>query len=308
MGPNVAHAVIEIGSEATKLLVADVDHGELKPQLERRLEFAAERVGPSAMADQVQGLADLAHEAGAVRIHLVMAPELARSYLARSLGRRLRSAGLGELSLLTPVERGRLTFLGATAGTWAKLRIGDTRAKQGEPSTGAQVAVVELSTAFLSIAAGPQGGRARWWASRPLASKELSRRLLRGDPPGGLELLRAEEESLRQLGNLMPPACEEVFLVGEDAALLALVCGPRVEVGACADALARYGSWLSEMVASRFDIPLPAAARVPAVLVIAQAIGELFGKPLQIAAGALAEGVLIAAAAREIGAEGAAHA
>jgi hypothetical protein len=287
----VAQAVIEIGGESTKLFVAEVDHGELRPQLERRLEIEAERAGPQAMAAQVRELAELARVAGAESIHLVMAPELGRGYLARSLGRRLGAAGLGEARLLTPIERGRLTFLGATARTGS-----------------GKVAVVELGLTALSISAGLRGERAHWWASRPLASRELCRRLLRGDPPSRLELVRAEEEARRHLGNLMPPPCEEVLLAGEDAALLALVCGPSISREACEGALARYGGWLSEMLASRFDIPLAAAGRVPGLLVIGQALGELFARPLRHATGGLAEGVLIASTAREIGAEGAAHA
>ena len=285
---------MEIGSEATRLLFATVEGGEVRPHFERRLELSPARLGVRGLATRVEAEYDLARQSGAEKIHVMLAPELSRGQLTRGLRRRLESTGIGPPRLLTAAERGRLVFLGATAGVRPQFS-----------THGGALGVVELDPSFTAISVGREGQTARWWSSRPLSSRSLSEAFLRGDPPSGSELGVALEAAREGLSNLKPPRCTRILLTGSDASLLALACGLEIDGVGCDRALDLYAGRFSEILASHFDLAPHIARRIPAALLVAKAVGELLGEPLQIVHGGAAEGLLLSATTREVEADGA---
>lgn len=278
----MVRAVIEIGAAATSMLVAASEDGRLRPVLERRLDLVATRLGARALASVVASEAALAREAGAASVLITLAPELRGSHLSRSLERRLQSAGLGPVHKLTAAERGTLSFRGVTTPF----------VDPAEGGKGA-ICVVELGTNATALAVGASGQRPRWWASRPLHAERLLQSALRSDPPAPVDQVAAFELARSELSTLKPPAFRQTLISGPEARLLALLCGERIDSDACERAADRLGSRLSEIVAAELGIDPAEARRLPALLAIVRAAGELIGFPLRTTHGGLAEGLML---------------
>ena len=306
-GTEVARAVIEIGSEATSLLVASTQEGRITPLLERRQRLTATRLGARALAAVVESEAAIAGEAGAESVTVMVEPELRGSHLARGLDRRLRAAGFGPLRVPTAAERGSLTFRGATAGLAGASAATESGSADLAAVAGAEVTVVEVGNAATTIAVGPPAGRPLWWSARPLSCARLMRTALRGDPPAPEHHLVALELARSRLSNLKPPAGRQVLLIGPDASLVALACGEAIDVAACERARSRYGLNLSEITAAQLGVEPPLGRRLPAALAIVQAVCELLDAPARIVHAGPAEGLLLNES-EEVGAGGSAHA
>lgn len=283
----VARAVIEIGAERTSLLVAESEADGLTPLLERHQDLVAARLGARVLASVVESEAALARQAGATSLHILVSPELRGSHLSRGLERRLQASGLGAPRMLTAVERGGLAFRGATSTLNPPAGAGS-----------ATVAVVEVGMTATTFAVGRPGRRPHWWASRPLNGPRLVQAALRADPPSQADQTVGLEFARAQLATLKPPSCDRALLGGRNAGLLALLCGETIDAEACRRAGGELSGQLSEIVAARLDIAPPRARRLPALLTIAQAAGELLAQPLKVAHGGLAEGFLIHQAER----------
>lgn len=279
----MARAVIEIGAETTSLLVAEAEDGSLKPLLERRQRLTAMRLGASALTTVIESEADRARQAGADSVVVTVAPELKGSHLYRGLERRLGNAGLGPLQVLTPAERGALSFLAIAS----ERRAADEGVAAADP-----VAVIEIGATATTLAVGSPP-RPRWWASRPLHTDRLRQSLLRSDPPSPGEMQVALEFARQQLATLKPPSCRDAYLGGPDSGLLALLLGDRIDIAACQRASEVLSVQLSEIVAARLGIDPQAAQLLPAMVVIVQAAIELIGQPLRVAHAGVAEGLLL---------------
>lgn len=290
-------AVIDIGSEATSVLVASTAGGRVTPVLERHHSVLAARAGARGMTALVEREAAVAGEAGADAITVLLAPEMRGGHLSRGLTRRLDALGLGPVRVLTTAQRSRLCFRGATAsavaGREAPSAVPAARPVIGGAADG-QVAVVELGDAFVSFAVGKPGGRVEWLASRPLHSRRLVTAAMHTDPPTRAEQTAAAGIARRDVGNLKPPAVDEALMTGADARLLALVCGERIDDQACARARRAIDGRISEIVSAQFEIGLTAARRLPGALAVAEACAALLARPLRIVHGGHAEGVLLA--------------
>lgn len=289
-GLEVARAVIEIGAEATSLLVASTEEGNLVPLLERRQALIAARLGARALTTVVESEVEIARRAGAESVQVLVDPELRGSHLLRGLERRLRPLGLGPIAAPTGTERAALVYRAALA------RLPEPAAGEAEsrPAGGAaEVTVVEMGLKATTIAAGKRARGPSWWAARPLHSTRLMTAALRGDPPSLSERAVALDLTRRQLANLKPPRSRHALLVGSDAALVALACGEQVDAATCEEARSYFGGMLSEIGAAQLGIELSAGRRLPAALTVAQAVCELLDQPVRIVPAGPAEGVLL---------------
>jgi exopolyphosphatase / guanosine-5'-triphosphate,3'-diphosphate pyrophosphatase len=287
--PLVRYACIDIGSNTTRLLVADVGGpgGGLAPVVERRaftqLGRACGAGGtlPAAVRDAlavvVAAQAQEARSLGAEALRVVATAALRRSADGLATCHALAAAAGAPVELLSERDEARLAFAGATCAV---------RDAGEEP-----IAVVDVGGGSAQLVVGTCVAGASWSVSLPLGSGDLTVAHLRADPPaaGELAALRAAVE--QTLAGVALPPVERALAVGGSATSLRRLAGERLDRAALAHALAALSAAPASRVAERLRLAPERARLLPAGIVVLAAVAERVGA-LEIARGGLREGVL----------------
>jgi exopolyphosphatase / guanosine-5'-triphosphate,3'-diphosphate pyrophosphatase len=280
---------IDIGTNTTRVLVAEARDGGLREVLQRR---AFTRLGrglapggsiPAArIAETASVVAEqhaLAEQVGARTIRAV-ATAVIRSAANRSeFCAAIREHGGVEVSVLDGEEEARLAFLGATRTL-------------GRPLAG-RVAVVDVGGGSTEIAVGTLAGGVEWSCSFPFGSGFLADAYLGSDPPTPAELAAVSAHAAQALEAIDPGPVDVAVAVGGSAASLRRLVGSELETESLRRAMRVLTSGPAADVAFRFDLDVQRVRLMPAGLLALDAAARALGKPLQIGRGGLREGVLI---------------
>lgn len=271
--------VIDIGTNTTRLLVAEVEGGSLEPLLERR-HFASPDSERQALGERLGALVEAearqARELGARELVVVGTAAL-RDGADEGLRRACRSAADEELRVLSEREEAELAFLGATAG---------------ETSAG-EVAVADVGGGSTQLAVGKGGGRPSWWVSRRLGSRILTQEAFGSDPPTEAELRRGGSMAAAMLDGLRPPPFEQALAVSGGAASLRRLCGETLDGETVRGTLDVLTAAPAEEKGIELGLAPERVRLMPAALLILAAIGELLGTGLRIARGGMREGLAL---------------
>jgi exopolyphosphatase / guanosine-5'-triphosphate,3'-diphosphate pyrophosphatase len=288
---------IDIGSNTTRVLVAEADDGHLRELLQRRaftriakgLKPGAEipRAKIEEVASVVASHRELAEQAGADPVRTVATAAIRcaanRDEFVEVVGER----GGVEVTILDGEEEARLAFLGATR------TLG--RALEGN------VGVVDVGGGSTEIAIGTVEGGVRWWASFRLGSGHLADEHLRSDPPTVTELavMRAHADDV--FGTIDVPRPDVAVAVGGSAASLRRLVGGTLGEDTLQRALAMLAQAPVREVAERFSLDPERVRLMPAGMVILAAAAQCLGCTIAIGNGGLREGVLLELAGGMIG-------
>jgi exopolyphosphatase/guanosine-5'-triphosphate,3'-diphosphate pyrophosphatase len=282
---------IDIGSNTTRLLVADTDGRHLRWIHEER---AFTRIGRDLLEHGSIGPAKIAEVVGVVTAQL----ETARHHGAREVravataairtaenGVELaaaieRATGLG-VDILSGQEEARLAFVGV-AGTL-------------ETPPPGELGVVDVGGGSCELVVGTAPDQVRWWASVGLGSGALCHGPLSSDPPTAEELAGARAQIAGELGRLEVPRPSEAVAVGGSATSLGRLAGPVLDAAALGRALALLVAERSTEIARRFAIDPERARLLPAGLLILEGVADAFGAALRVGRGGIREGVLLEA-------------
>lgn len=286
-------ACIDIGSNTTRVLVADADGGRLTEVLQRR---AFTRIGrgltagaaiPRAKLDEVARVVaeqrTLAERAGARALRAVATAAIRGAANRAEIVDAVRSGGGVELAVLDGAEEARLAFLGAT-------RMVD------RPLAG-RVGVVDVGGGSSEIAVGTVAGGVEWWASLHIGSSRLSDQCLTCDPPAAADLDMMRAHARAEMAGLEVPPVECAIAVGGGAASMRRLVGPGLEPETMRRALAVLTAEPALDVARRYEIEPERVPLMPAGLLVLDAAAQAIGRPLEIGRGGLREGVVLDLAA-----------
>ncbi len=284
-------ACIDIGSNTTRLLVAECDGEQL---LEIHQERAFTRLGRGVLSDGaiapgkipeavevVAAQLRTARELGAVQIHGVATAAIRRASNGRALLDAIQRACGLEIDVLSGEEEARLAFLGAAR----------TLGHDPEGSLG----VVDVGGGSSELVVGTVPDHVGWCTSFGVGSGDLAERYLRSDPPAAEELAAARTRVAEALEGIDAPHPAEAVAVGGSAASLRRLAGPLLDGDSFARTLGLLGSEQAGEIARRFALDVERVRLLPAGLLILQAASELFGSPLQVGRGGVREGVLLEA-------------
>jgi exopolyphosphatase/guanosine-5'-triphosphate,3'-diphosphate pyrophosphatase len=275
--------VIDIGTNTTRLLVAEVEGADVRPLLQRR-HFATPTInGVEDLAALVGREAAVARRAGAGRLAVVGTASLRRLTDGRRLARACERVGAGELRILSEGEEARLAFQGATACEPGEL-----------PDA---VAVADVGGGSTELVVGAPGGAPGWWASRPIGSRNLTERALLSDPPGRDQLAAARNAAGRRFAGVEPPPSSLALAVGGATASLRQLCGDSLDRVTIAATLRRLIAADSARVGDELRLASRRVRVLPAALVILEAICDLVPEPMRIARGGVREGLALELAA-----------
>ena len=287
----MALACIDIGSNTTRLLVADARDGALRELLAQRV-FT--RIGKSIGKDKsipadkvaetagvVASQARMAREAGAARIEAVATAAIRKAVNREDLVAAVERAAGVPLRVLTEEDEARLSFIGATRSL--ALPPQDT------------VAVVDVGGGSSEIAVGTMAAGVQWWASLPIGSGLLSEGYLHSDPPTAQELEHARLHAAGSFEGLAVPAAAEAVAVGGSATSLRRLVGAELRHDALERSIQILATTPSAEVARRFDLAPERVRLLPGGILIFDELSQKLGRSLQIAAGGLREGVILEA-------------
>jgi exopolyphosphatase / guanosine-5'-triphosphate,3'-diphosphate pyrophosphatase len=287
----VRRACIDIGSNTTRLLVADCDRDQIaEVHQEKAFTYLAwvldgDRAIPRMKLDEVADVVTkqfrAARQLGCTEVRAVATAAIRRAANGEELLAAVRDACGLEVQILSGEEEARLAFVGA-AQTLGQAPPGE-------------LGVVDVGGGSTELVVGRPPDRVSWWMSVPLGSGDLARGFLRSDPPSASELAAARREVDAQLDELEVPRPAEAAAVGGSAASLARLGGRILDAAAFTRALGKLGAAPAREVARRFGLEPERVRLLPAGLLILQAASERFGTPLIVAGGGLREGVLLEA-------------
>jgi exopolyphosphatase/guanosine-5'-triphosphate,3'-diphosphate pyrophosphatase len=285
----VVLACIDIGSNTTRLLVAERRGGKLREIVTQR---AFTRIGKSLLsggeiprakieetAEVVATQCRIAEEVGAVDCVAVATAAIREAGNREELAAAVEDAGGMPLWILTGEEEARLAFVGATRTL-------------ASPPHGT-IAVVDVGGGSTELAIGSADGTVDWSATFRVGSGFLADSYLESDPPAVEELENVRSHVEGTFEGMDPPPADEAVAVGGTATSMRRLVGSEL----AHETLERGIRVLSQTpiadVAARFELDPERVRLLPAGILVLEALSDRLGLPLRIARGGLREGVLL---------------
>lgn len=282
-------AAIDIGSNTTRILVAEPLEGQLKTVMEQR---AYTRVGQGTKPDgritreKIEEIAEvvatqvrLAYELEAETIKTVATAAIREAANRdRVVGEIEKAAGV-KVEVLSELEEARLAFIGATKTL-------------GHPVEG-EIAVVDVGGGSTEIVVGTITEGMTWAKSFRIGSGLLGDAFPAGDPPSASELRALREHIAGFFDGVEVPQPGQAVAVGGSATSLRRVVGAALEYETLERAMRILSSTEAAEVARRFELDPQRVRLLPAGVLLLEKVSELLGQPLQIGKGGLREGVIL---------------
>jgi exopolyphosphatase/guanosine-5'-triphosphate,3'-diphosphate pyrophosphatase len=283
-------ACIDIGSNTTRLLVADAGDGRLRELVTQR---AFTRIGKSLgtnggsippdkiaeTADVVRTQSTVAREVGAEEIVAVATAAIRHAANREELVAAVEHAGGMPLTVLSDEEEARLSFVGATRTLL-------------QPADGT-IAVIDVGGGSTELAIGEPDGSMGWSASFRIGSGFLADSYLRSDPPSIDELEKVRRHVVGTFEGLDPPPADSAVAVGGTATSLRRLVGAELSYETLERGIRVLSLTPIAEVARRFELDTERVRLLPAGILVLEAMSDMLQLPLRIARGGLREGVLL---------------
>ena len=282
-------AAIDIGSNTTRVLVAEPEKGQLRTVMEQRAytrigrdakrngAIAAEKV--AEVAEVVSTQVRLAEQLGAEAIRTVATAAIREATNTKEVAREIgRVAGV-EVDVLSEEEEGRLAFIGATKTL-------------GHPVKG-DIVVVDVGGGSTEIVLGTAAAGVSSVRSFKIGSGSLADEHLANDPPSASEIRSLRDAIGDFFEDVEVEQPEQAVAVGGSATSLRKLVGAVLEYETLERGVRVLSGDPIADVARRFELDPRRVRILPAGVLLLEKLSELLGQPLQIGKGGLREGVIL---------------
>jgi len=282
-------AAIDIGSNTTRLLVAEPIDGQLKKVMEQR---AYTRIGKAVDGDGAIGKEKVAEVCEVVATQVRLAQELGAETIRAVATAAVREAGNGEqvaaqvgaaagveVDVLSDEEEGRLSFIGATKTL-------------GHPVEG-KVGVVDVGGGSTEVIIGTVPGGVEKVRSWRVGSGALADELIASDPPSPAEVRRVRDRVEDIFAGVEIERPAQAVAVGGSATSLRRLVGAVLEYETLERGIRVLCGDPSTEVARRFELDPQRVRILTTGVLLLEKISELLGQPLQIGKGGLREGIIL---------------
>ena len=282
-------AAIDIGSNTTRLLVAEPGEGQLRTVMEQRaytrIDSSSRRKG-KITAEKVAEIAEavatqrrLAEELGAEATRVVATAAIREAKNQSKVVDEIDRAAGVEVEVLSEEEEGRLAFLGATKTL-------------GHPVEG-EIAVVDVGGGSSEVILGTVREGVRKVHSFPIGSGSLADSFLSDDPPSAAELREVREHIGDYFEKVEIEQPSQAVAVGGSATSLRRLVGAVLEYETLERAMRVLASDDIADVARRFELDPRRVRILPTGVLLLERLSQLLGQPLQIGKGGLREGIIL---------------
>jgi exopolyphosphatase/guanosine-5'-triphosphate,3'-diphosphate pyrophosphatase len=280
---------IDIGSNTTRLLVADARKGRLRELVTQR---AFTRIGkslpeggeipPEKIAETAEVVATqtrVAREVGAEQIVAVATAAIRTALNRTELCEAVEEAGGMPLTILSGEEEARLAFVGASRTLTT-------------PADGT-LAVIDVGGGSTELAVGEPDGTVAWSGSFRIGSGFLADAYLHSDPPSVSELEAVRSHVEGTFEGLAPPRADSAVAVGGTATSLRRLVGAELSYETLERGIRVMSLTPIAEVAERFELDPERVRLLPAGILVLATLSKCLDLPLRIARGGLREGVLL---------------
>jgi exopolyphosphatase/guanosine-5'-triphosphate,3'-diphosphate pyrophosphatase len=282
-------AAIDIGSNTTRVLVAEPDGGRLRKVMEQR---AYNRIGKAATHDGaidedkllevarvVATQVRLAEELGAEAIRIVATAAIREAANRdEAVGLIAREAGIA-VEVLSEHDEGRLAFIGATKTL-------------GHPVAG-DIGVVDVGGGSSEVVLGSIAEGVREVRSFKIGSGSLAEDFISNDPPSASEIRAIRDHIGDFFEDVDFQRPDQAVAVGGSATSLRTLVGAVLEYETLERAIRVLAGASAAGVAKRFELDPRRVRILPTGVLLLEKLSELLGQPLQIGKGGLREGVIL---------------
>ncbi|MFL5893569.1 MAG: hypothetical protein ACJ76Z_00485 [Thermoleophilaceae bacterium] len=285
------HAAVDIGSNTTRLLVAEVgDDGVWRELMtQRAYTLIGKQTGSSGRlrkrviantAEVVSTQVRLAREMGADDITIVATAAVRAAPNRDKLVEAVLERTDLPVRILSGSEEAQLAFLGATK-------------RLGAPA-GGTIAVIDVGGGSTELAIGTVDEGAIWDATFRVGSGMLTEAYVKSDPPGVGELSNVRQHVSGVFEDLELPAIDKAVAVGGTATSLRRIVGAELSHETLERGIRILAEAPAAEVAERFDLAPERVQLLPAGMLVLEELSDLIGLPLSIGNGGLREGVILA--------------
>jgi exopolyphosphatase/guanosine-5'-triphosphate,3'-diphosphate pyrophosphatase len=280
---------IDIGSNTTRVLVAEPVDGQLKKVMEQRaytrINKALDPKGaivPEKIAEVAEVVATqvrLARELGAETIRAVATAAVREARNANAAAAAIGKAAGVPVEILSEEEEGRLSFIGATKTL-------------GHPVEG-PVGVVDVGGGSTEVVLGTVSAGVEEVRSWQVGSGVLADELIASDPPSAAEIRKIREriDGIFEGVEIRHPT--QAVAVGGSATSLRRLVGAVLEYETLERGIRVLAGEPAADVARRFELDPERVRILPTGVLLLEKLSELLGSPLQIGKGGLREGVVL---------------
>jgi exopolyphosphatase/guanosine-5'-triphosphate,3'-diphosphate pyrophosphatase len=282
-------AAIDIGSNTTRVLVAEPVEGQLKKVMEQRaytrINRALDERG-AILPEKVEEVAEvvatqvrLARELGAETIRAVATAALREAANGAEAAKEIGATAGVPVEVVGDEEEGRLSFIGATKTL-------------GHPVEG-KIGVVDVGGGSTEVILGTVAGGVEAVRSWRVGSGALAEELISSDPPSAAEIRRVRD----RIGDLFEgveierPA--QAVAVGGSATSLRRLVGAVLEYETLERGVRVLCGDPAAEVARRFELDPERVRILSTGVLLLEKVSELLGQPLQIGKGGLREGIVL---------------
>jgi exopolyphosphatase / guanosine-5'-triphosphate,3'-diphosphate pyrophosphatase len=280
---------IDIGSNTTRLLVAEPEEGQLRKVMEQR---AYTRIGKGAkkdgkitaekiaeVAEAVTTQVRLAEQLGAEVIKTVATAAIREAKNRDKVVKEIEEAAGVRVDVLDDEEEGRLAFIGATKSL-------------GHPVDGT-VAVVDVGGGSSEVVYGTVPGGVTEVRSFKIGSGSLAEDHLESDPPSASEIRELRDHISLFFHGVELAHPDRAVAVGGSATSLRTLVGAVLEYETLERAVRVLSSDEIAAVAKRFELDPRRVKLLPAGVLLLEKFSQMLGRPLQIGKGGLREGIIL---------------
>ena len=280
---------IDIGSNTTRLLVAEPDDGQLRKVMEQR---AYTRIGKGASkngkitAEKVAEVADvvstqvrLAQEMGAKVIKTVATAAIREAKNRDKVVKEIEEIAGVEVDVLDEEEEGRFAFIGATKSL-------------GHPVEGT-IAVVDVGGGSSEVIYGTVPDGVTEVKSFKIGSGSLAEDHLESDPPSASEIRGLRDHIAEFFEDVELEHPDQAVAVGGSATSLRTLVGAVLEYETLERAVRVLSGDEIYEVAKRFELDPRRVKLLPAGVLLLERFSQMLGQPLQIGKGGLREGIIL---------------
>jgi len=289
----VSCACIDIGSNTTRLLLAECNEGSLRELMTQRVFTKIGRsirrngaIPPEKLTetiDVVERQVRHARELGAAQIAIVATAAVRQARNGSDLTGAIEEATGLAPRVLTEEDEARLAFLGASRTL-------------GTPIEGS-LCVVDVGGGSTEIAIGTIDAGVEWFQSFRIGSGFLADSYLHSDPPSAHELQAARAHAGGMFEGLRTPAVGRAVASGGSATSLRRLAGAELSHEALERAIRLLASAPAAELAERFELDPERVRLLPAGVLILEAVGDALDTSLKIGNGGIREGVVLELAA-----------
>ncbi len=282
-------AAIDIGSNTTRVLVAELSDGQLKKVMEQRaytrISKAVDDEGailPDKIAEVGELVATqvrLARELGAVEIRAVATAAVREATNGPEVAAAVSAVAGVEVEILSGEEEGRLAFIGATKAL-------------GHPVDG-PIGVVDIGGGSTEVILGTVGGGVEQVRSWHIGSGTLGDELVACDPPSAAEIRRVRDHIEEFFDGVVLAHPDQAVAVGGSATSLRRLVGAVLEYETLERAVRILSTEPAVDVARRFELDPRRVRILTTGVLLLEKFSEILGQPLQIGKGGLREGVIL---------------